>query len=70
MELAQAFDRVVECYSIYIYHMTLLLFSGWRHVVNIVTCMTTHYIILSTGTSNVITTSVTTMQIFIETSKL
>ena len=47
-----------------IYHMMLLLLSGYRHVINNV--ITTHYITIWVGTSNVITTSVTTMQIFIE----
>ena len=41
-------------------HMTLLLFSRQRHVTNIV--MATRYIALSAGPSNVMRTSVTTMQ--------
>ena len=51
-------------FNIRIYHMTLLLFSGQRHVINNV--MTTRYITLTEGTSNVMTMSVTTMQIFME----
>ena len=47
-----------------IYHMMLLLFSGLCHVINNV--MTTCYITLSEGTSNVMKTSITTMHIFIE----
>ena len=45
-----------------IYHMTLLLFGGSRHVINNV--MTTYYITLAVETrlSKVITMSVTTMQ--------
>ena len=39
--------------------MTSLLFSGQHHVINNV--MTTRYITLSAGTSNVMTTSVTTI---------
>ena len=42
--------------------------STERHVINNV--ITTCYITLSAGTSNVMTTSVTTMQIFIEINKL
>ena len=49
---------------IHYYHMTLLLFSEYRHVLNNV--MTIRYITLSVGASNVMTTSVTTMQIFIQ----
>ena len=52
--------------QISVYHMALLLFSGELHVINNV--METR-IILSVGTSNVKTTSVTTMQIFIEINK-
>ena len=48
--------------------MTLLLFSGECHAINYVMC--THYVKLSAGTSNVMTMSVTTMQIFIEIIKL
>ena len=55
---------------IYIYHMTLLLFSGQRHIINTGNTMTTRYITLSAGTCNVMTTSVTTMQIFMEINKL
>ena len=51
-----------------IYHMTLLLFSGKGHVINNV--MTTHCITLSGGTSNIMTTSITTKQIFMEINKL
>ena len=47
-----------------VYHMTLLLFSGLRHVIDNV--METHCITLWVGISNVMTTYVTTMQIFIE----
>ena len=43
-------------------HMMLLLFSGSCHVINNV--MTTNYITLSAGTSNVMGISLTTMQIF------
>ena len=42
------------------YHMTFLLFNGYRHVINNV--MTIRYITLSVGTSNIMTTSVTTIQ--------
>ena len=48
--------------------MTSLLLSGLCHVTNNVT--TARYITHSAGTSNVITTSVTTIQIFIEINKL
>ena len=48
--------------------MMLLLFSGYCHVINNV--MTTRYTKLSAGTSNFMTTSVTTRQIFIEINKL
>ena len=44
--------------------MTSLLFSGLHHVINNV--MTTRVLTLSAGTSNVMTTSVTTMHCFIE----
>ena len=47
-----------------VYHRTLLLFSDKGHVINNV--MTTRYITLSAGLSNVIMKSVTTMQIFIQ----
>ena len=46
------------------YYTTLLLFSGYRHVLNNV--MTTGYITLLAGTCNIMTTSVTTMQFFSE----
>ena len=48
--------------------MTLPLFSGLRHVIDNV--METHYITLWVGISNVMTTYVTTVQIFIEINKL
>ena len=47
--------------------MTLLLFGGVRNVINNVN---RRYITLTTGTSKVMTTSVTAMQIFIEINKL
>ena len=47
--------------------MMLLLFSGLRHVIKNV--MPTRYITLLVGTSNVMTTSVTTMHIIIEINK-
>ena len=49
---------VLKC----VYYMTLLVFSGSRHVINNV--MTTNYITLSAGTSNVMTMSIQTMQNF------
>ena len=51
------------------YHMTLLLFSGLRHVINFF--MTTRYITRSAGTSyDVMATSATSMQIFTEINTL
>ena len=51
-----------------VYHMTLLLFSGKRHVIN--NFMTTHVLTLSAGTSNVMTTSVTTMHLSLKYGQL
>ena len=51
-----------------IYHMTLLLFSEKHREINNV--MITRYITLPAETSNVMTTSVTTMQIFMEINTL
>ena len=45
-----------------------ILFSEWGHVIN--NDITTTYITLSAGTSNVMMTSLTAMQIFIEINKL
>ena len=50
------------------HHMMLLLFSGYPHVINNV--MTSCYTTLSAETSNVMTTSVTTIQIFMDINKL
>ena len=54
----------MDCDINVFYHMTLLLFSGYHYVINNV--MTTCYITLSAGTSNVMMTLVTTMQIFMK----
>ena len=48
--------------------MMLRLFSEKRHVINDV--MTTCYITLLAGTSNIMMKSMSTMQIFIEINKL
>ena len=47
-----------------VYHMTSQIFSGKGYAINNV--MTTHYVTLSAGIRTVMTTSVTTMQFFIE----
>ena len=55
-------------FTVSVYHMMLLLFNGQCHVINNV--MTTLYILLSAGTSNVMVMSVTTIHIFIEINNL
>ena len=59
------------CLALYCFFTTSLYYRKFNkifHVNNNV--MTTRYIILSVGTSNVMTTSVTTMLCFIEINKL
>ena len=50
--------------------MTLLLFSEYHHVIHVYNVMIKRYITLSVEKSNVMTTSVTTVQIFIEIDKI
>ena len=58
--IANIYNNIV--FNTTLYHLTLLLYSEYRHVVYDV--MTTRYITLSAGTSNVMTKSLITMQYF------